>query len=751
LCVLSTAACGASSDDPAPGSGAVAAGAAGAAPGGGARGGEAGGPSSGAGAAGAAGAALTNSVEVIAGSSVTGWADGVGTAVRFNRPTDGALSADGSTLYVVDTFSAVLRRVDLATGRTTTVAGQPYAQETVDGVGPAAHFTKPRAVAVAPDGGSLYVSDASTIRRVDLADYAVTTVAGAPGQNAYADGFGAAARLGGLLHHLEFSADGATIYVADRTNRVVRTLAPATGEVRTLVGSVYDEGETLHVDGVGAAARFSDLGGLARVGRDLYVADTFNHVVRRVDLESLAVTTVAGVPGDPGLNDGPAATARFDTPQGLAAHRGFLYSTSFDGVLRRISLADFSVATVLGVAADARAVDGTGPTARLGRPFAPALSHPTDDALIYLDRGGGSVRRIDLPAFKVTTLVGPKDPQGTRDGTLGEARFNAPAGLAATADGSTWYVTDLVDHVVRRVDVAAGKVDTLAGRAGEFGTADGPLDAARFDAPAALALDEAARRLYVIDRGSFCLREIDLGTGTVATLAGRPGVKGADDGPADRATFAGPLALALDAAGGRLFVVERADGDEEPFPNGFAGVRVVDLAAHAVSTLVGGEPAFPPVDGPFATARLGVPSSVAFDPAGQRLFLGDDGLSTLHVVDLGARTVAALAGRNEEVGSDDGPFADARFDTPGGLAWSAAESALYVTDVSTVRRLDFASQTVSTWLGDAKRNGGVGSAPVSFADATLFEPFAPVIAGGALGFLSEFGLYRARPPVALER
>ncbi|MCU0687985.1 MAG: hypothetical protein MUF34_38030, partial [Polyangiaceae bacterium] len=98
-----------------------------------------------------------------------------------------------------------------------------------------------------------------------------------------------------------------------------------------------------------------------------------------------------------------------------------------------------------------------------------------------------------------------------------------------------------------------------------------------------------------------------------------------------------------------------------------------------------------------------------------------------------------------------GPFADARFDTPGGLAWSSAEAALYVTDVSTVRRLDFASQTVSTWLGDPTRRGGlVPGVPTSFADATLYFPGAPVIAGGALGFVSEHAIYRARPAAGVE-
>jgi DNA-binding beta-propeller fold protein YncE len=768
LFILSAAACGDSSSAPPIALGLPAGGAAGAQPDGG-RSGAAGAPSAGqagaagaaaggaggvggdanAGAAGAAGASPEAVVEVFVGNTATGWADGVGLAARFNGPAGGALSADGSTLYVADTFNSVLRRVDLATGQVATVAGRPFVQATADGVGSAARFATPRAVAMAPDGASLYVADGPTIRRVSLADYAVTTVAGTPGQAGYADGVGAGVRLGFLLHDFAFSESGATLYVADRSNRVLRAFSPTTGEVSTLAGTPY-AGAAQHADGVGTAARFSGLGALARVGGALYAADTFNHVLRRIDLTTLEVTTVAGAPGLPGLDDGSAASARFDTPQGLVAHGGFLYSTSFDGVLRRISLADFSVATVLGDASDPRAIDGTSADARLGLAFAPPLAHPTENALFYQDRSASSVRRIDLGALSVTTVVGAKDPQATRDGSLAEARFDAPAGLAATADGATWYIADEAAHVVRRIDAAAGTVGTLAGQPGEAGALDGPLDAARFDAPAALALDEAAGRLYVLDGGNLCLRAIDLGAGTVVTLAGRPGVKGADDGPADQATFAGPRGLALDAAGGRLFVTDvgAAGGG---LLEARATVRVVDLAARTVDTLVGATPATPPLGGAFAEARLSSPSALAFDPAGQRLFVAETGRSTLHVVDLVGGTVATLAGRDDENGPGDGPFADARFDAPNGLVWSGAEAALYVTDLSTVRRLDFAAQTVSTWLGDPTRRGGlVPGVLVSFADATLYFPGAPVIAGGALGFVSEHAVYRARPTAGLK-
>lgn len=692
-------------------------------------------------------AAPADVVEVLAGVAATGFVDGAGTAARFSGPAGGVALPDGSALLIADTFNAVLRRVSLPGGAVETVAGRVQVQATADGVGRAARFQSPRAMVVDRAGARVYLADGPTIRRVSLPGFEVVTLAGTAGMAGYADGTGAAVRLGFLLHSLELSADERTLYIVDRSNRVLRALDLDSGAVRTVAGAPYG-GAAQSADGTGAAARFGGPGGVTRVGEALYVADTFAHTVRRVSLSDFAVTTVVGAAGAAGLADGVGAAARLRAPQGLVHKDGALYSVSFDGVLRRVDLRDLSVKTLLGDAEDARAVDGVGAAARLGLGFAQPMIATDGDALWYQDRSASSLRRIDLKTLAVTTLAGAPEPEADHDGPLPAARFRSPRALAASADGQRWFVADDAAHVIRLIDRRSGRVETLAGQPGAEGADDGPLARARFSSPAALAWDEAAEVLYVADGGNATLRVVDLRARAVRTLAGSPGATGTSDGEGAAARFLQPTALALDGPGAALYVAESTD--RGPDPAGRAALRRVSLPAGAVQTLTGGPRAEVPADGPLDRATFADPAALALDLAGRRLFVAERELSLLRVVDLRAGTVTRLAGKAGESGPADGTFDEARFDAPGGLAFSAGEGALYVSDAGghTIRRLDLAARRSATWLGDPSLIGGL-AAPRSFRDATLYFPAAPVIAGGALGYIGETAIYLARPAVAV--
>lgn len=683
-----------------------------------------------------AGDPYAGTLRVLTGNPATGFADGTGEAARFSGPSGSAVMPDGSAVLICDTFNSLLRRLDLATGVVTTIAGRVQVAAVADGVGAEARVSSPRGAAVSPDGKTFWFADGPTIRKYDVASQMVTTVAGTPNQSGYVDGTGDVVRFGFLLHDLEVSADGATVYVSDRSNNRIRALDVATGAVSTIAGAARG-----HADGVGTAAQFDGPGGIALVGSVLYVADTFNHVLRRLDLATRAVTTVAGTVGETGTTDGIGAAARFDTSQGLAAKGEYLYAGGFDGLLRRIALSNFAVETLVGNTDEAIPLDGPAATARLGIAFAPPLAHPTADAILYMDRSASSVRRIDLTTRAVATVAGAKDPEVTRDGTLLEARFQSPWGLAADDTGATMFVADDAAHVLRKIDVAGNSVTTFCGAVGQTGSTDGACTAARFDTPAALAWDETARHLYVVDEGGVAIRDVDVTASSVVTLAGSAGDATWVDGAFAATRFVGPGALALDRAGRRLFVADVGDDT--------ARIRVLDLAARTTTTLFGGTRATAaPANGALNGATLNSPAGLAFDPAGERLFVTESGRGTVRVVDLRAGSVSVLAGLDGERGPGDGTFTEARFAGPRGLAWHAAENALYVADYSgnTIRKLDFATQTVTTWLGDPSREGGIAAGQsVPFAGATLYFPTAPTWAGGKFAFLGEQGVYLATP------
>jgi hypothetical protein len=160
---------------------------------------------------------------------VPGFADGTGAAARFNNPS--AIATDGTYLYVVDSGNNCIRKVTIATGTVTTLAGSPTAWGATDGVGSDARFYLPSGITT--DGANLYVTDLknNTIRKIVIASGAVSTIAGSAGLSGSVDGIGANARFNGPAG---ITTDGKLLYVADGGNMSVRTIDLATNSVATL-------------------------------------------------------------------------------------------------------------------------------------------------------------------------------------------------------------------------------------------------------------------------------------------------------------------------------------------------------------------------------------------------------------------------------------------------------------------------------------------------------------------------------------
>ena len=194
----------------------------------------------------------TGEVTTLAGSGEDGDADGVGDAAEFNGPSGVALSSDGSALFVADYDNNAIRRVEVATGAVTTLAGSGI-KGSADGVGDAAEFDDPSGIAISPDSGALFVADQGSdkIRRVEVATGEVTTLAGS-GEEGDADGVGDAAEFC-HPYGVAISPDGGAVFVADHDNHKIRRVEVATGEVTKFAGS----GSNGSTDGVGEASEFS--------------------------------------------------------------------------------------------------------------------------------------------------------------------------------------------------------------------------------------------------------------------------------------------------------------------------------------------------------------------------------------------------------------------------------------------------------------------------------------------------------------
>lgn len=274
-----------------------------------------------------------------------GTADGTGAAARFAMPHGLAVDASG-TVWVADSGNALIRRVSAA-GAVTTLAGGArvgFSTELGDGKGVLAGFFEPSGIVV-DSQGTAFVADLhhNTLRKV-LGDGTVTTLAGQPGASNAADGIGSAARFAELTG-VTAERTG-MLYVSDFNT--VRRIDPATGAVTTIAGPVGSLSAG-SVDGTGSTARFGYLPAIAiDSASNLYVVDKWNNNVRKITPGGV-VTTLAGTAGASGSADGQGAAARFNNPQGIAVDaEGNVYVADTDNdLIRRITPAGM-VTTVAG-------------------------------------------------------------------------------------------------------------------------------------------------------------------------------------------------------------------------------------------------------------------------------------------------------------------------------------------------------------------------------------------------------------------
>jgi sugar lactone lactonase YvrE len=357
-------------------------------------------------------------------------------------------------------------------------------------------------------------------------------------------------------------------------------------------------------------------------------------------------------------------------------------------------------------------IPATGPVARFS-----VLEGAAVDAsgTVYVaDTANHRIRKVTLDGA-VTTLAGGST-SGSADGAGAEARFKTPRGLAVDASG-TVYVADTGNHRIRKV-TPAGVVTTLAG--GVSGFWDDAGTSARFNGPRSLAVG-ASGVVYVADTDNYVIRRVTP-EGVVTTLAGR-GTRGYVDDRGASAAFGLPTGVAVDASG----MVYVAD----PFNQ---VIRKVTPDG-AVSTLAGdGNPGY--VDGPGGSARFSSPFGVAVDAVGM-VYVADSGNHRLRKV-TPAGDVTTLAG-DGTASHVDGPGANARFNSPRGLAVDAVGT-VYVADTPNHRlRKVSAEGDVSTVAGFVQgyAEGSAGAPP--FLDPNGLA----VDASGAL-YVVEFSNHQIR-------
>ena len=309
-------------------------------------------------------------VSTVAGNGSNQTINGNGTSASFNAPNGIAKDSNGN-LFVSEEIGRVIRKIT-PSGDVTIFAGSGM-NGSVDGTGTAASFASLGGLVI-DNANNVYVGDYgnSRIRKISPSGV-VTTISSTIGNSSYA---------------MCIDASKTNIYFTG-SSRIVRKLEIATGIVTTIAGS----GNQGNIDGVGTAAWFNLPFGLTLdpTNSFLYVSDYFNQNIRKINLTTTEVTTLAGN-GSSGSIDGTGSSASFNRPIGMAcsSNGDIFVADHFNNKIRKITPTGI-VTTLAGTGAPGN-IDGSVNTATFTQPVSLFLDNSSD--LLFAEYGGNRIRKI---------------------------------------------------------------------------------------------------------------------------------------------------------------------------------------------------------------------------------------------------------------------------------------------------------------------------------------------------------------------
>jgi len=552
------------------------------------------------------------SITTVAGTGTSGYSgDGAAaTSAELNLPA--GLYVDGiGNLYIADTDNSVIREVFATSSNIQTVAGVHYAFQEVcnfsgdNGPATSAQLCLPEGVAL-DSLGNLYIADTqnSVVREVTAGT--IQTIAGTGGSSGYSGNGGAATSALLNLPSGLFLDGSNNLFIADTGNYQVREISG--GSIQAYAGN-----HTLAYSGDGGAATNASLNALGGTAVDglgnVYIADTYNNVVRKIVRATGNIVTVAGngtscatTPATCG--DGGAATsAQLNVPQGVFVDSlGDIYiADTGDFAVRCVvatpggclgsALGVGSITTVAGTGTQCVPTGGTcgdgaaATSAELGEVFGVYVDNTgannTPGNLFIADTGNAKIRCVvgvasgcfgsTLAVGSITTVAGTGSecqPAGSTCGDGGaatSAQLKSPASISGDSLGDL-FIADTLDSKVRCIaavtggclgsTAAVGNITTVAGGATPGYSGDGAAaNSALLNEPYGIFVD-ALGNLFIADSANSALREVVAVTGNIQTLAGN-GTAGyaGDPGPASSALLAEPLGVAGDSSGD-LFVAD---------------------------------------------------------------------------------------------------------------------------------------------------------------------------------------------------
>ncbi|MBU1167746.1 hypothetical protein KKC60_05070 [Patescibacteria group bacterium] len=535
--------------------------------------------------------------------------------------------------------------------------------------------------------GNLYVADTynNVIRRIDTGG-TISTFAGT-GSYGDTDGGSGGAEFA-LPQGVTSSSDG-TVYVADTFNHKIKKISG--GSVSTLVsdGLSYPSAVTL-------------------IGGTLFISDTGNSAIKKVSTSGGNVSTV---------------TSNLSVPEKITpSEDGHLYvADSGDHKVKKVNVNSGGVEVIAGSGADGY-VDAVGTSAQFKSVIGVAID--VDGNKLYVTDGDGytdTIRTIDLSSRQVSTLSVDENM----------ATINYPKGIALR--GGHAYVANSGIGTIHKFSKADGSSEHFAGK-NRFGNDDGAKDSVILGRPFKPVYSSSTNKIYLAQNNQ--IKEIDRSSGQTSQVIGSV-VDAYREGSGDRVRFSTISGLTVDSGGNNLYVADHWNNR----------IRKVDLGSKEASLVSGtGETNCSGscngyAEGNRDSAKFNNPSDVAISPGNDYLYVTDTSNNRVRKVRISDGQTWLLAGSGV-AGHTDGTGSGAQFDRPYGLAIDGGGDNLYVADSNNnkIRKIEISSGKVTTVAGSGQ-NGfrdGIGT------DAVLSFPEYITVASNGKVFFSEVGSHRIK-------
>lgn len=690
-------------------------------------------------------------INTVVGTGEPGFSGDGGPArqAALSFPLSVAVDKSGN-LYICDNVNARIRKVNLATGVITTIAGTGSTRSTGDG-GPAldAGLSNPQSIDLDADGNVYIVESGShRVRRITVADGKIQTIVGTGTAGSSGDGGPANQAQLTSPNNISIAPNG-NLLISDGANNRIRLVTVNDGRIQTIAGTGQAGFSGDGGPAVNAALNWPTSAIYDALG-NIFIADRGNQRIRRIDAASKTITTIAGR-GQLGYGgDGVSAIfSPLNGPTSLAIDpAGSIYLSDRDN--RRIRKivnstndavppvigitsptvlqnwrVDAGVIDLAGVATDNNqlvairwANDRGGAGAVIGTTNWKVEAIPLQQGLNRLsivawDNSGNSTTarlNVQMEVESIIRTVAGSGQQGRRgDGGLAvSADLYLPSAVAIDKAGNI-YVADSGNHRLRRI-APNGQITPFAGTGSLGSTGDGgPAINATLNSPSALAFDSKGN-LFVADAGNHRIRRIST-DGIITTVAGNGDDQMAGDGgPATAASLYLPYGLAIDGSDNLLI----AD-------TGNLRIRKVDLRTGLITTIAGSGRYGSEGDGQSALqASFRAPYGVTVDPLGS-IYVVDGDDNRVRRIDQNGN-IAPFAGTGSPgSGGDGGPATEAQLKYPS-FVTTDRDGNLYIADYGNhrIRRVSVVDGRITTVVGSGSPGSGLDD--VSPLTTTLLNP-----------------------------